>query len=231
MKVVVVLPAYNCAKTLENTISEIPKIVNEIVLVDDCSNDETYSLAFDLGLKHIVRHITNLGYGANQKTCYDYALSLQADIIIMLHPDYQYDPKLIPCIVDKINHGAKIVFASRLLHGTQAIKNGMPLYKYIFNRILTIFQNKCFKKHLSEYHTGYRAYTKEVLTKIDYHKLSNNFIFDNQIIMEVFKRGYNIEEIYCPAKYDSLSSSINFFRSLHYGIGVIINTIKIKIGR
>lgn len=147
----------------------------------------------------------------------------------MLHPDYQYDPKLIPCIIEKIKQGARIVFASRLLHGIQAIKNGMPVYKYISNRVLTIFQNICFKKHLSEYHTGYRAYTKEVLTKIDYHKLSNDFIFDNQIVIEAFKCGYDIEEIYCPAKYDSLSSSINFSRSLHYGFGVLKNTVKSKI--
>ena len=229
MKIIVVLPAYNCAKTLKKTISEIPEMVNEIVLVDDFSNDGTYHLAFDLGLKHVMRHNANFGYGANQKTCYDYALSLHADIIIMLHPDYQYDPKLIPYIVNKINNGAQIVFASRLLHGVQAVKNGMPIYKYISNRILTFFQNICFKKHLSEYHTGYRAYTKDVLARIDYHKLSNDFIFDNQMIIEAFKCGYNIEEIYCPAKYDSLSSSINFFRSLNYGIKVLINTIKYKL--
>ena len=229
MKIVVVLPAYNCAKTLKDTIGDIPNMVNDIVLVDDCSNDKTYNVALDLGLKHIVRHDVNLGYGANQKTCYDYALSLQADVIIMLHPDYQYDPKLIPCIIEKIKQGARIVFASRLLHGIQAIKNGMPVYKYISNRVLTIFQNICFKKHLSEYHTGYRAYTKEVLTKIDYHKLSNDFIFDNQIVIEAFKCGYDIEEIYCPAKYDSLSSSINFSRSLHYGFGVLKNTVKSTI--
>ena len=170
MKVVVVLPAYNCANSLKKTISEIPQdLVNETVLVDDFSSDDTLGAARECCIKHIIKHDRNLGYGANQKTCYDAALMLGADIIVMLHPDYQYDPKLITLIVDKILQGADIVLASRMMKGFEAVKNGMPLYKYLCNRILTRFQNLCFKKHLSEYHTGYRAYRKDVLKSIMYH--------------------------------------------------------------
>ena len=231
MKTIVVLPAYNCAETLENTISDIPmELVDEIVLVDDFSNDDTYEVAKGLGLKHIVRHHKNLGYGANQKTCYDYALSLNADVIIMLHPDYQYKPQLISEIVSKFYNGADIVFASRMLNGFEAVKNGMPLYKYISNKMLTKFQNILLKKKHSEYHTGYRAYRNIVLKTIDYQKLSNDFIFDNQFIIESFKKGFNIEEIYCPAKYEESSSSINIMRSIKYGLGVIYYTLKFKIG-
>ena len=198
MKVVVVLPAYNCAKSLEKTIAEIPHdIVNEIVLVDDFSSDDTLSVAQKCRIKHIIRHNKNLGYGANQKTCYDKALELNADVIIMLHPDYQYDPGLIISIVEKIAQGADIVLASRMMKGFEAVKNGMPLYKYCCNRMLTKFQNFCFKRHLSEYHTGYRAYKRKVLKSIMYHEFSNDFIFDNQIIIDAFAKGYEIQEIYC----------------------------------
>lgn len=229
MKTIVVLPAYNCEKTLSRTISDIPNyIVDEVILVDDCSSDSTCSLAKSLGIKHIIKHDKNLGYGANQKTCYDNALLNNADIIIMLHPDYQYDPKLIPCIIQKFSEGADIVFGSRFHKGTQAIRNGMPIYKYIFNRALTIFQNLVFNKSLSEYHTGYRAYKKDVLMSIDYHKLSNDFIFDNQFILETFLKGFNILEVYCPAKYEDESSSINLMRSIKYGLGVIYYTFKYK---
>ncbi len=231
MKTIVVLPAYNCAKTLQDTISDIPNdIVDEIVLVDDFSKDDTCKKAQQLGIKHIVKHTKNLGYGANQKTCYNYALSLNADIVIMLHPDYQYDPKLIPQIIDKFKNGASIVFASRMINGYEAIKRGMPIYKYIFNRVLTKFQNLVFKKKLSEYHTGYRAFKSEVLKKIEYKKLSNDFIFDNQIIIELLKKGFTIDEIYCPAKYEKTSSSINFIRSMKYGLEIIFYTIKYKLG-
>lgn len=229
MRIIVVLPAFNCERTLYSTIADIPNdIVDEIILVDDYSQDSTYELAKSLGIKHIVRHEMNLGYGANQKTCYNYALSLNADLVIMLHPDYQYDPKLIPNIVEAFMKGADIVFASRMSKGFQAIKNGMPIYKYIANRALTTFQNLLFHKRLSEYHTGYRAYSKAVLTAIGYHKLSNDFIFDNQIILEAFKKGFDITEIYCPAKYEANSSSINLKRSIRYGLGVIFNTFKYK---
>ena len=170
MKIVIVLPAYNCSKTLGDTIAEIPQnIADEIVLVDDCSVDDTCQLARQLGL-NVIKHKENLGYGANQKTCYNYALSKKADIVIMLHPDYQYDPKLITKMVELIRSGAKIVFGSRMLHGWSAVKNGMPVYKYIANRMLTILQNVCLRKRLSEYHTGYRAYCSDVLEAIDYKK-------------------------------------------------------------
>lgn len=227
MNVVVVLPAYNCAKTLKKTIEEIPPdIVNEIVLVDDFSSDDTLRVAEECCIKHIIKHDRNLGYGANQKTCYDAALMLGADIIVMLHPDYQYDPKLITLIVDKILQEADIVLASRMMKGFEAVKNGMPLYKYLCNRILTRFQNLCFKKHLSEYHTGYRAYRKNVLMSIKYHDFSNDFIFDNQIIIEAFSKRYKLQEVYCPARYDNLSSSIKILRSAKYGCQVVYYTIK-----
>lgn len=231
MKVVVVLPAYNCAKTLAQTISDIPmNVVDDIILVDDYSTDDTCNVAEQLGIKHIVKHKNNLGYGANQKTCYDYAISLKADVIIMLHPDYQYDPRLIPDIVQKIASGSNIVFASRMLNGYEAVRNGMPIYKYLSNRILTIFQNIFFGKKLSEYHTGYRAYRNVVLSSINYHELSDDFIFDNQIILESFSKEFEIDEIYCPAKYEDTSSSINFIRSIKYGLGVVFYTLKYKIG-
>lgn len=227
MKVVVVLPAYNCANSLKKTISEIPQdLVNETVLVDDFSSDDTLGAARECCIKHIIKHDRNLGYGANQKTCYDAALMLDADIIVMLHPDYQYDPKLITPIVGKIIQGADIVLASRMKNGFEAVKKGMPLYKYLCNRILTKFQNLCFKQHLSEYHTGYRAYRRNVLVSIKYHDFSNDFIFDNQLLIEASLKGYKIQEIYCPARYDNLSSSINFLCSAKYGCQVVYYTIK-----
>ena len=230
MKVVVVLPAYNCAKTLAQTISDIPmNVVDDIILVDDYSTDDTCNVAEQLGIKHIVKHKNNLGYGANQKTCYDYAISLKADVIIMLHPDYQYDPKLIPEIVQKMEEGSEIVFASRMLNDYEAVRNGMPIYKYVSNKFLTKFQNLLLGKKLSEYHTGYRAYRNNVLKSIDYHIFSNDFIFDNQIIIESIKKGFEVDEIYCPAKYEEASSSINVLRSIKYGLGVIIYTLKYKI--
>lgn len=229
MKIVVVLPAYNCEKTLAYTLADIPKrIVDEILLVDDCSKDSTFKVAKELGIKHILKHKRNLGYGANQKSCYRLALSLNADVVIMLHPDYQYSPKLISDIVNRIKDDAKIVFCSRMLNGKEAIRNGMPIYKYYANRFLTIFQNLLLNKKMSEYHTGYRAYSKDVLLSINYEELSNDFIFDNQMILEAFKLGYDITEIYCPAKYEKESSSINLVRSIKYGLLVIYNTLIYK---
>lgn len=226
-KVVVVLPAYNCEDTLKYTIDDIPKdLVHEILLVDDGSRDGTIKKANSLGIKHIYAHSQNMGYGANQKTCYDRALEMGADIIIMLHPDYQYDPKLIPEILSKFKTGSEIVFASRLQKGFEAVKFGMPLYKYIANKILTSFQNLCLGQNLSEYHTGYRAYSKKFLSSIDYHSFSNDFIFDNEIAVSAIYNRYNIDEIYCPAKYEAQSSSINFRRSLKYGLGVVLLTMK-----
>ena len=231
-KVIVVLPAYNCESTLTNTLSDIPTdLVDEIILVDDFSRDNTVKLAQSLGLKHIFSHEKNKGYGANQKTCYDNAISLGGDIIIMLHPDYQYDPKLITEILTKFKQGSKVVFASRLQNGFQAVRLGMPLYKYISNRVLTKIQNFCLRQNLSEYHTGYRAYSSDVLKQIDYHKFSDDFIFDNQIAIAIIQNGYKIDEIYCPAKYEPSSSSINFERSLKYGCGVLLLSIKYLLNK
>ncbi len=231
-KVVVVLPAFNCSKTLKKTLSDIPNgFVDDIILGDDCSNDNTVQLARNLGIKYVFTHNTNQGYGANQKTCYDNALAIGGDIVIMLHPDYQYDPKLIPEIILKFSNGSKVVFASRLKKGFEAVRLGMPLYKFISNRFLTVFQNLCLHQHLSEYHTGYRAFSSEVLKKINYRQFSNDFIFDNQIAIAAVENGYNIDEIYCPAKYEAESSSINFRRSLKYGLGVVCLSLKYALKR
>lgn len=221
-KIVVVLPAYNAAETLSKTYSEIPlDMVDEVILVDDFSQDETVSVARSLGIKNIVLHDENRGYGANQKSCYNEALALKADIIIMLHPDYQYTPKLIQSMVFMIaNDVYPVVFGSRIL-GKGAIKGGMPTYKYIANRILTLFQNILLSQKLSEYHTGFRAYSRECLENIDYQKLSDDFIFDNQMVAELFRHHYDIGELSCPTVYNEDSSSINFSRSVKYGFGVL----------
>ncbi|MBN1381699.1 MAG: glycosyltransferase family 2 protein [Deltaproteobacteria bacterium] len=225
-KLVIVLPAYNAEKTLEQTYSEIPfDIVDDIILVDDASSDNTEKLARQLGIRHIVRHEKNKGYGGNQKTCYDKALSLNADIVIMLHPDYQYTPKLIPAMAYIIVSGLyPVVFASRIL-GKGAIAGGMPRYKYIANRLLTLFQNILLRQKLSEYHTGYRAYAAEVLRNINYHANSDDFIFDNQIIAQIFFAGYQIAEVTCPTKYFEDASSINLARSSVYGWGVLKTSV------
>jgi glycosyltransferase involved in cell wall biosynthesis len=226
----VVLPAYNCSGTLFSVYKEIPhSIVDEIILVDDYSSDNTICIAKQLNIKHIIKHNKNRGYGANQKTCYDKALELGVDIIVMLHPDYQYPPSLISSIAGIIaSTSNNIVFASRM-KDHNALKNGMPLYKYISNILLTKFQNILLNKSLSEYHTGYRAYSREVLQNIDYHNNSDGFIFDNQIILQCFSQGYNIYEISCPAKYDKESSSINCIQSILYGIKIVFYTLKSKI--
>jgi glycosyltransferase involved in cell wall biosynthesis len=226
-KVIVVLPAYNAAKTLEKTYSEIPlDIVDEVVMVDDASVDNTLDVAKNLGIKHIIRHEKNKGYGGNQKTCYDKALSLNGDIIIMLHPDYQYTPLLIPSIAYLIaNDLYKVVLGSRIL-GKGALRGGMPLYKYFFNRFLTLTQNFIINQKLSEYHTGYRAFSKEVLEKINYHANSDNFVFDNQMIAQIFYARFEIAEITCPTKYFDDASSINFRRSFVYGMGVLSTSLK-----
>lgn len=225
LKVITVLPAYNAAKTLEQTFREIPfEIVDEVVLVDDNSKDETIEVAKKLGIRHIIAHEKNKGYGGNQKTCYDKALSLGADIIIMLHPDYQYTPKLIPAMVSILSSGLySVVYASRIL-GKGALKGGMPLYKYFFNRLLTLKQNILMNQKLSEYHTGYRAFRAEVLRAINYHANSDDFVFDNQITAQIFYAGYEIAEVTCPTKYFDDASSINFRRSSKYGMGVILTS-------
>jgi len=221
-KVVVVLPAYNAMHTLKQTYEEIPlDVVDDVVLVDDKSTDETIKVAEEIGIKHIVNHEQNRGYGGNQKSCYKTALDLGADIVVMLHPDYQYTPKLIESMCFLIaNQVYPIVFGSRIL-GSGALKGGMPLYKFIANRFLTTFQNICIGQHLSEYHTGYRAFSAEVLRSIDYEKCSDDFIFDNQITSQIFMAGYEIAEITCPTKYFEEASSINFKRSSIYGLGVL----------
>ncbi len=221
-KVVVVLPAYNAAQTLLKTYQEIPfDIVDEVILVDDASSDGTAMLAKEIGISHVILHQKNKGYGGNQKSCYDKALAVGADIVIMLHPDYQYTPKLITAMVSIIaNDLYPVVFGSRIL-GKGAIKGGMPYYKYFFNRILTLTQNILMNQKLSEYHSGYRAFSAEVLNKINYQANSDDFVFDNQMIAQICFEGFEIAEVTCPTKYFEEASSINFVRSITYGLGVL----------
>lgn len=220
-KVTVVMPAFNAALTLRKTYQEIPRdIVDDIILVDDASHDETVKIAEELGLHHLI-HPKNKGYGANQKTCFREALYRGADIIILLHPDYQYTPKLIPAIAGMIGGGIyDVVMASRIL-GKGALQGGMPLYKYMANRFLTFTQNILMGQKLSEYHTGYRAFSRKVLEKIPFQNNSDDFVCDNQVIAQAAFFGFRIGEISCPTYYDEESSSINFRRSLKYGLGVL----------
>ena len=234
-KIVIVLPAYNAEKTLEQTYNEIPfDIVDDIILVDDNSKDNTVEKARQLGIKHIIKHEINKGYGGNQKSCYNKALQLDADIVIMLHPDYQYTPKLIHSMAYLIaNDVYQVVLGSRIL-GRGALKGGMPLIKYVANRFLTLTQNILTGQKLSEYHTGYRAFSKEVLNAINYNINSDNFVFDNQMLSQIIFKGYEIAEITCPTKYFKEASSINLKNSTIYAIGVLktslihfLNRIKI----
>ena len=220
-KVVIVLPAYNAAQTLEKTYHDIPpKYRAYVLLVDDFSRDETARVAQELKIT-VVKHTQNLGYGGNQKTCYREALKMGADIVIMIHPDYQYDPKLIPAMVEMINSGNyDCILGSRIIDGN-AIKGGMPVYKYIFNRFLTLIENIFTGAKVSEYHTGLRAYTADVLKNINFESNSNDFIFDNQVLLQILAHSYRIGEISCPCKYFAEASSINFVRSSIYGIGCI----------
>lgn len=229
-KIVVVLPAYNAEATLEKTYREIPfDVVDDVVLVDDNSRDETIRKAQELGIRHVVRHEVNRGYGGNQKSCYAKALSIGADIIIMLHPDYQYTPKLIESMAYMIaNEVYPVCFGSRIL-GKGALKGGMPMYKYIANRLLTLFQNILMSQKLSEYHTGYRAFDKSIFTKIDIEANSDDFIFDNQMIAQIFMAGFEIGEVTCPTKYFDEASSINFKRSSIYGLGVLKVSIQYRL--
>jgi glycosyltransferase involved in cell wall biosynthesis len=221
-KVVVVMPAYNAEKTLERTIKEIPfDIVDDVVLVDDASKDSTTELAQKLGIRHVIRHERNKGYGGNQKTCYNKALEIGADIVVMLHPDYQYTPKLITAMTSIIGQGLyPVVFGSRIL-GKGALKGGMPMYKYIANRFLTLVQNLMMNQKLSEYHTGYRAYSRQVLETVPYERNSDNFVFDNQMIAQIFYHNFDIAEVTCPTKYFDEASSINLRNSIEYGLGVL----------
>lgn len=229
-KVIVVLPAYNAAKTLKITYDEIDfAIVDEVILVDDHSNDETIEVGRKLGIKHIVRHDQNKGYGGNQKSCYNKALELGADIVIMLHPDYQYTPKLIPAMSHLIASGLyHTVLGSRIL-GRGALKGGMPLIKYMANRGLTFTQNLLMHAQLSEYHTGYRAFSREVLEKVNFNANSDNFVFDNQMLAQIWYAGYEIAEITCPTKYFDDASSINLKNSTIYALGVLRTAVQYRL--
>ncbi|MBS1946492.1 MAG: glycosyltransferase family 2 protein [Bacteroidetes bacterium] len=221
-KLVIVLPAYNAALTLQRTYQEIPfDIVDEVILVDDNSSDKTIEVAHELGIHHIIQHDINRGYGGNQKTCYNKALEIGGDMVIMLHPDYQYTPKLIPSMAYLIaNNVYQVVLGARTL-GKGALKGGMPLYKYISNRLLTFFENVMLNQKIAEYHTGYRAFSREVLQRINYEANSDDFVFDNEMLSQIVYAGYEIAEITCPTKYFEEASSINLRRSITYGLGVL----------
>lgn len=221
-KVVVVLPAYNAAQTLEKTYREIPRdLVDEVILCDDASRDNTVELASQIGIDHIIKHERNTGYGGNQKSLYRKSLELGADIVIMLHPDYQYTPKLIRAMVSIIGSDLyPVVLGSRIL-GVGALKGGMPLYKYIANRFLTFSQNLLVNYKLSEYHTGYRAFSREVLDSIAFEKNSDDFVFDNEMLSQIIYAGFHIAEVTCPTSYFEEASSINLRRSIKYGLGVL----------
>lgn len=236
-KIAVVLPAYNAEQTLEMTYNEIPfDIVDEVILVDDLSRDKTIEKGKELGIKHIVEHKKNTGYGGNQKSCYNKARELKADIVVMLHPDYQYTPKLIHSMCYIIANGVyDVVLGSRIL-GKGALKGGMPYYKYVANRFLTFTQNLLMNQKLSEYHTGYRAFSRRVLEDINYNINSDDFVFDNQMLAQIFFAGYEIAEVTCPTKYFDEASSINIRRSMKYGLGVLLVSLqyflqKIRLGK
>ena len=225
------MPAYNAALTLEKTVREIPSWVDELILTDDASVDNTVEVAQSLGVKHIMRHDVNRGYGGNQKTCYKKALELGGDIIIMLHPDYQYTPKLIPSMVNLIAQDLyRVVLGSRIL-GNGALKGGMPRYKYVANRLLTFTQNIFLGQKLSEYHTGYRAFSKEALKAINFEQNSDDFIFDNQMLAQLIYKDFEIGELTCPTKYFEEASSINFKRSSIYGLGCLWVSLQFRLNK
>jgi len=230
-RIAVVLPAYNAEETLERTFREIPEgIVDDVILTDDASRDNTAELARRLGI-HTVQHVKNRGYGGNQKTCYQTALSRGADVVVMLHPDYQYTPKLVPALASMIAYGEfDCVLASRIL-GKGALVGGMPLYKYISNRLLTLSQNILIDQKLSEYHTGFRAWSRTVLERLPLQACSDDFVFDNQMLTQAVNFGFRVGEISCPTKYFPEASSINFRRSLIYGIGVMKTATQYRLKR
>lgn len=230
-KIVVVMPAYNAERTVRQTYAEIPhEIVDAVILVDDRSSDATAQVSKSLGI-HTILHTHNLGYGGNQKTCYKAALELGADIVIMLHPDYQYTPKLITAMASLIANGLfDCVLGSRIL-GTGALAGGMPVYKYIANRFLTLYQNVLVSHKLSEYHTGYRAFSKEILQSLPLTENSNDFVFDNQMLLQIIYAGFRIGEITCPTLYFEDASSISFKRSVKYGLGVLKTTVEFVLHR
>jgi glycosyltransferase involved in cell wall biosynthesis len=225
-KVIVVMPAYNASKTLEMTYNEIPlDVVDEVILVDDASRDDTAAKAQELGI-HTIIHGENRGYGGNQKTCYAEALSKGADVVVMVHPDYQYSPRLITAMASMVVSGHyDVVLASRILGG-QALKGGMPLYKYIANRLLTLAENLALGVKLSEYHTGYRAFSRRVIETLPLEANSDDFVFDNEMLAQAVYFGFTIGEISCPTKYFEDASSINFRRSVKYGFGVLATSLK-----
>lgn len=230
-KVIVIMPAYNAEKTLRKTYSEIPsELIDEIILVDDASTDNTVSLAKSLGIT-VFQHRHNLGYGGNQKTCYQEALKRGGDIVVMLHPDYQYSPKLLAAMVAMIGSGHyDAVLASRIL-GKGALVGGMPLYKYVSNRVLTGIENILLGSKLSEFHTGYRVWTKELLERLPLQVCSNDFVFDNQMLAQALYANFRIGEISCPTRYFEESSSINFRRSVQYGFGVLGTAVLFRLNR
>jgi glycosyltransferase involved in cell wall biosynthesis len=227
-RIAVVMPAYNAAKTLAQTVSELPDSVDLKILVDDYSTDDTAQIARDLGLQVFV-HEKNFGYGRNQQTCYREALAAGADIVVMVHPDYQYTPLLVNSMASMVAYGVYgVVLGSRIIGGG-ARRGGMPLYKYIANRFLTAFQNLIAGAKLSEYHTGYRAFSKEVLLNLPLLENSDDFVFDNQVLAQCIFFGYRIGEVSCPTKYFKEASSINFSRSVKYGFGVLATTLKCRL--
>ena len=233
-RIAVVMPAYNAAKTLEATVLELPDVVDHRILVDDCSADETVALARRLGLT-VATHEQNRGYGANQKTCYSTALAAGADVVVMIHPDYQYSPLLVTAMASMVAYGVyELVLGSRILGG-QARSGGMPVYKYVANRCLTLFQNLLLGAKLSEYHTGYRAYSRELLSRLPLEDNSDDFVFDNQVIAQALLIKARIGEVSCPARYFPEASSINFRRSVKYGLGVVWTTLhsawKMRVGQ
>jgi glycosyltransferase involved in cell wall biosynthesis len=228
--IAVVMPAYNAEKTLTVTVAELPELVDIRILVDDHSSDRTVELARQLGL-HVFQHDRNYGYGRNQQTCYREALAAGADVIIMLHPDYQYTPLLITALASMVAYGVyDVVLGSRIIGGT-ALRGGMPLYKYIANRALTAFENLFLRVKLSEYHTGYRAFSRKVLTELPLLENSDDFVFDNQMLAQCVHFGFGIGEVSCPTKYFAEASSINFGRSVKYGFGVLATTLQFALQR
>jgi glycosyltransferase involved in cell wall biosynthesis len=229
-KIIVVMPAYNAGVTLARTVAEVPSVVDEIILVDDCSTDDTVAVARRLGLRTI-EHDRNRGYGGNQKTCYREALNRGADIVVMVHPDYQYTPKLVLTLASCITSGLyDIALGSRILGG-RALKGGMPLYKYVANRFLTATQNVLIGEKLSEYHTGYRAFSRQVLETLPLNENDDDFVFDNQMLVQAVHFGFRIGEVTCPALYFAEASSINFRRSVEYGVGVLWSGLQFRLAR
>ncbi len=232
-KVVVVMPAYNAGNTLQKTYDEVmsQEIVDLVIIVDDSSGDNTLDIAEKLPNTIVYQHKKNLGYGANQKSCYELALKNQGDIIIMVHPDYQYTPKLIPAMASMIGNGLyHCVLGSRILGGS-ALRGGMPVWKYIANRTLTLIENILLGAKVSEYHTGYRAFSRELLNRLHYSQFSDDFVFDNQMLAQILWLKFTIAEISCPTKYFAEASSINFFRSVKYGFGCLVTAIVFRLAK